>query len=214
LSRGRIDTSNTGLGTVLKQNIQITSFDSGSWVIPPMFLEEGVFTDSTVIQVGYTPFNPEQPYHDIKDILDASLEEEKKQTWWWYAAGAVLLLVLIFYLVFRNKSKPPEPAPEVVHDYYKEAIEQLQKLQSSSADNKSWFTALVQIFRTYAHLQKGMYSEQQTSEDLLQQLKTMALSENVYSELAQALRLSDFVKFAKYDPSATDKNASWEAIHK
>ncbi len=214
LQRGRIDTSNTGVGTVLKQDIQITGYDSGTWVIPPMILEEGVSTDSALIQVNYTPFNPEQPYHDIKDILDASLEDEKKKNWWWYAAGAVIVLIIIFYLVFRNKSKTSEPAPEVVRDYYQEAIDQLRKHQSSGSENKAWFTELVQIFRTYAHLRKGMYSEQQTSEDLLRQLKTMAMPENIYSELTQALRLSDFVKFAKYDPTATDKNASWDAVYK
>ena len=34
LNREKIDTSNTGSGTILTQVVRITSFDSGHWVIP------------------------------------------------------------------------------------------------------------------------------------------------------------------------------------
>ena len=33
-----------------------------------------------------------------------------------------------------------------------------------------------------------------------------------YKDLAQALRLSDFVKFARYEPVEVDKANSWQAL--
>ena len=37
LNKQKIDTTNTGTGTVLSQVIRITSFDSGHWVIPSLY---------------------------------------------------------------------------------------------------------------------------------------------------------------------------------
>jgi len=50
---------------ILKQYYQLTSFDSGQWVIPPIVLRPFVKTNSVLIDVGYTSgFNPQQPYKD------------------------------------------------------------------------------------------------------------------------------------------------------
>lgn len=212
LDRGKIDTSNTGSGTVLKQELRITSYDSGSWVIPPIPLQEGVVSDSIPVEVSYIPYNPDQPYHDIKDIIDAKPEEEESTKWWWYAGGAALVLIIVFYLVFRGKKQPPPPAPVVQRDAFAEAKKSLQQLRGAKLEGKDWFTRVVDVFRLYADERKGIHSQQQTSEDLLAQLKPTGLSEGGYSRLAQALRLSDFVKFAKYEPAEQDREQSWQAV--
>ena len=74
-----IDTVNTGSGTVLTQVIHITSFDSGHWVIPSLSIGENVATDSIPVDVGFSPFNPDQPYHDIKEIIEVTPEERKEK---------------------------------------------------------------------------------------------------------------------------------------
>ena len=80
LFKEKIDTNNTGYGTVLKQLIHITSFDSGHWIIPQLPLGDQALTDSLAVDVGYTAsFDPKKPYHDIRDIIDVKLEEEKKK---------------------------------------------------------------------------------------------------------------------------------------
>jgi hypothetical protein len=77
LSKEKIDTSNTGYGTVLKQVIHLTSFDSGHWVIPQLQLGTQALTDSLPIDVGYTAsFDPNKPYHDIRDIIEVKPEEK------------------------------------------------------------------------------------------------------------------------------------------
>ena len=75
----KIDTSNTGSGTVLSQVIHITSWDSGHWVIPSFQLGENIATDTLPVDVGFSPFNPEQPYHDVKEIIEVNPQEEKQK---------------------------------------------------------------------------------------------------------------------------------------
>jgi hypothetical protein len=77
LSREKIDTSNTGSGTVLSQVIRITSFDSGHWVIPAFVLIDSIQTDTIPVDVGFSPFDPQQPYHDVKDIIEVNPEQKK-----------------------------------------------------------------------------------------------------------------------------------------
>ncbi|MBK8427960.1 MAG: hypothetical protein IPL27_19215 [Lewinellaceae bacterium] len=105
------DTVNTGGGTLLKGVYVLTSFDSGHWVIPAFELSGGLKTDTIPVDVVFSDFNPEQPYHDIKDIL----EDDPVQT---KAGGgmrlpAVLLLLLLLYLRLRRK-KPVGPLPAVI----------------------------------------------------------------------------------------------------
>ena len=212
LNRGKIDTSNTGEGTRLLQQISITSFDSGSWVLPPLPLGDSLFSDSIPVEVGYSPFSPDQPYHDIKDIISEKPKEEESTPWWWYAAGAALVILLVFLYVFTRKKSPPPPAPVVQRDPYAEALQALVPLRSYTGDGKEWFTQLVDIFRLYADERKGIRSLQQTSEDLIRQLDSQSMSAETYQRLAQALRLSDFVKFARYQPETGDREQAWQAI--
>jgi hypothetical protein len=49
-------------------------------------------------------------------------------------------------------------------------------------------------------------------DDLIIQIKLLNLPQEEYSSLAQALRLADFVKFAKYIPSDIDNQDVFSVI--
>jgi hypothetical protein len=211
LEKQKIDTSNTSEGTVLKQEIRMTSFDSGRWVIPAMVLDQGISTDSIVMEVVFSsPFDPNQPYHDIKDVLDVEVEE--KEDWWWYAAGGgLLLLLLILWLVLRKKPVKVKPPPPPVNAY-EEAMNDLARLQKEKTAPKIYYSSLVDIFRLYIARKKGISSLQKTTDDLVVQLKSLSIPHQDFDPMAQALRLSDYVKFAKYVPAAEDDRSSMTAI--
>ncbi len=212
LNREKIDTSNTGSGTVLTQIVRITSFDSGHWVIPAFRFGENIVTDTLPVDVVFSPFNPEQPYHDTKDIIEVTPEEEKKKERWWYiVAGAVLLLLLLIYFLRKKKKTVIAPVHQPI-DPYKEAIEQLEKLQREKPEAKQYYSRLVDIFREYIAAKKGIHSLQATTYDLVGQLKNLGLPQ--FEELSRSLSLSDFVKFAKYIPSAEDDKDTFTVIFK
>jgi hypothetical protein len=53
---------------------------------------------------------------------------------------------------------------------------------------------------------------QATADDLVIQLKSLNLQKEQFDDLAKSLRLSDFVKFAKYVPSTDDDKNTFEII--
>ncbi len=209
LEKKSIDTSNTSNGTRLLQEIRLTSFDSGQWVISPFVLTGNFATDSIRIAVSFSPFNPEQPYHDIKDVVDVA--EAKKKEWWWYALWAVVLAGML-WLMFRRKKKPVLQQAAPVTDPYKEAIAALEKLERDKPGHKEYFSSLTDIFRLYVYRTTGILSLQKTTDDLVLQLRSLHLDKDRFDELAMALRLGDFVKFAKYQPDETDAFASINSI--
>ncbi|HEY6504327.1 MAG TPA: hypothetical protein VIZ28_10160, partial [Chitinophagaceae bacterium] len=86
------------------------------------------------------------------------------------------------------------------------------KLQNERTDRKQYYSALVDVFRVYILKKKGIHSLQKTTDDIVVQLKGIPVAKELFEKLSQALRLSDFVKFAKYVPSAEDDTNTFETI--
>ncbi len=213
LEKPRIDTADTDNGTTLKGIYTITSFDSGRWVIPSFNISGATKTDTIPVDVLFSDFNPAQEYHDIKDIIEVTPEQKKE--WWWYAAGGgVLILLLMLYLLRKRKPKPVVTAPTILINPYEEAINNLRELNGDYTDIKKYHSRLVDIFRLYIFRKKGILSLQKTTDDLILQLKNLGISKEQYDQLAQSLRLGDFVKFAKYVPAEEDNRLAFETVKK
>lgn len=207
-----IDTITRSGSTTIKGVYTITSFDSGHWVIPSFAISPDVKTDSIPIDVVFSEFDPNQEYHDIKDILEVKPSKKKVQ-WWWYAAGGVLLLVLLYYLSKRKKPVLVAIQKTVVNPY-EEAMKQLEQLQQEKPDAKQYYSRLTDIFRLYIFRRKGILSLQKTTDDMVLQLRKLEMDKEQFDKLAQALRLSDFVKFAKYIPTSEDDQNCYTEIKK
>ena len=91
-------------------------------------------------------------------------------------------------------------------------MDELDKLEKNRPDTKRYYSVLVDTFRLYISRKKGITSLQKTTDDLVVQLKQLELGKSEFDRLAQALRLSDFVKFAKYEPEAVDDRQTMETI--
>jgi LPXTG-motif cell wall-anchored protein len=213
LEKPAIDTINTNTGTIIKGKYTITSFDSGHWVIPSFVLTGNIVTDTIPVDVDFSAFDPTRDYHDIKDILEVK-PEAKKSPWWWYVAGGALLLLLLLVYFLRKKKQPPAAAPLVAVDSYQDAMRQLDKLRDENPEAKQYYSRLTDIFRLYVYRKKGIHSLQKTTDDLVIQLKEIPLHKDQFDQLAQALRMGDFVKFAKYVPAKEDDKNVFDTIKK
>ncbi|MEO7924051.1 MAG: BatD family protein [Chitinophagaceae bacterium] len=207
-----VDSGSSGSTTTIKSIYTITSFDSGHWVIPAFIFSKTVKTDTIPIDVVFSEFDPKQPYHDIKDILE--VEPAKKKQWWWYAAGGLLLLALLLIWLLRKKKKPVVPKLSVVIDPFEDALQQLVQLEKEKPAAKIYHTRLGEIFRLYVYRKKGILSLQKTTDDLILQIQNLGLNKEEYQRISQALRLGDFVKFAKYIPSQEDDKAALETVRR
>jgi hypothetical protein len=210
LQKPVIDTMDTKGGLNLRYTYKITSFDSGHWVIPSIVISPAIKTDTIPVDVVFSEFDPNQDYHDIKDIIE--IAPPKKKPWWWIIAGGILFLTAVAYYLLRKKKIVPVPVAAVVVDPYKEAILQLELLQKEKPLPKIFHTRLIDLFRLYVFRKKGISSLQKTTADLVLQLKNLNFTKEHFEKLFQALRLSDFVKFAKYIPTEADDMNSFNEI--
>ena len=213
LDKKKIDTVDNNGGIKLSQAFTLTSFDSGHWVIAPLELpgDKPLFTDSIPIDVGFSPFDPNQDYHDIKDVVDVKAEKKKKEDWYWYVVASVVLVAAMIYLLVRKK-KTPTISKTLPVDPFTEAKQELEKLRRENLSAKLFYTRLIDIFRLYVLRRKEIASMQKTTDDLVVQLRSLKLPENDFNKLAQVLRMGDFVKFAKYEPSDIDRQESFKII--
>jgi len=119
------------------------------------------------------------------------------------------VVLIIIYLLTRKK-KPAPKAAEI--DAYQEAKTQLARLEKEGPESKVFFTKLVDIFKWYLQRRTELVSVDQTTADLIDKLWSLKLTGQ--EELRQALLLSDFVKFAKYQPTDQERKVSFEVIKK
>ncbi len=211
LEKSGIDSSVTNDGIKFMVKYTITSFDSGHWVMPSFSLSKGIKTDTIPVDVVFSDFNPEQDYHDIKDIIEIETNKDAVP-WWIYVVGAVLLVLMIIVFARRKKKPVPVVKEKAIANPYKEAMQQLAALQKKNVDAKVYYAELINIFRLYIFRKKGILSLQKTTDDLILQVKDVVNEKEHFEKLSQALRLSDFVKFAKYIPAEEEKRTSCSDI--
>jgi hypothetical protein len=219
LEKGKIDTSVRPGQRYYRQYFTITSFDSGNWVIPRLSFLAGskkAMTDSIRIFVRYSKFDPSKDFHDIKDIIDVPNPFAR----WipWIVAGVTLLsLALVFWLIRKRriiKQGVTRQAPRL--SPFEEAMQQLDELAKQrlpvNGAIKTYYSRLDEIFRVYLFRRLGISSLAETSEELITQLRHSSLATDQFDSLADTLRMSDFVKFAKYQPGIADSEHHYEVI--
>lgn len=220
INKGKIDTVATGNSTKYLQTLTITSFDSGRWHIAALPLEIGnksYLTDSLPVSVGYSNFDASKDYHDIKDILEVESVQFGYINW---ILGAVALLSLsvIIYLLRKKVTVPPVLVNKPVSTLtpLQEALEALKKLNRNNLAEpfavKIFHTQLNDILRRFVYRKTSVATMEKTSGELMIQLKGLGLTPDAFTRLAQAMRMNDAVKFAKFLPAASENEESFTVI--
>lgn len=204
------------------QTLNITSFDSGYWAIPPFkFLAgdtNGIFTDPLLLQVSTMAVDTTQAIKDIKEPY------EETYTWidWlkdnmiyvWVLLGALLVL-LIFYLIVRYTRKVKPPMVEVEIPKIPAHIIAFEKLDKLKTENlwqngklKLYHSQLTDIIREYIENRFKIQALEQTTEEILYGFRKVAIDDESKSKLKQVLIIADLVKFAKEQPLPNENEMS------
>jgi hypothetical protein len=218
--KNKIDTLATATGKQYKQTITLTSFDSGQWHIPALPLTIGnknYFTDSLLVTVSFSPFDPSKDYHDIKDILPVEALQVTYINWAIAAAAIVSALLLLFFLTRKVIAPSIKIAtPFSKHTPLQEALQALAALQQNNAATPESINALhlqlSHILRWFVYRKTAEATLEKTSSELLLQLTNYSLSKKRHTQLVQTLAINDAVKFAKYLPTAEENIESLTTI--
>jgi hypothetical protein len=219
VEKGRLDSVSKPDEQYYRQYFTMTSFDSGVWVIPQMSFYSGnkkYLSDTVMLRVDYSKFDPGKDYHDIKDIIDVPNPYARWVPWCVGALTLIALGLVVWMVMKRKLLKQSEKAALVVLSPYEEAIRQLEELhkQGPGKDGqvKSYYTRLNDILRMFVLRRMGIESMAETNEELIGQLRRLSLTREQFDALAETLRVTDFVKFAKYQPGVEDNERSYQVI--
>lgn len=213
---GKIDSTLNENEQRYKQVLSITSFDSGRWVIPSLSLEVNgryYVTDSLPVSVAFSNFDPNQDYHDIKDILE--IDNPALAYVNWVLAGITLLSVIgLIYFLRKSRLAQTHIVRETqVLDPLTEAMQTLESLRKQQLPEKGevkrYYTTLNDVIRRFVNRKLGYSTLEKTNDELLLQVKQTGMPHEEMIRLAQTLRMSDAVKFARYTPALEDNEQSF-----
>lgn len=214
VKRSAIDTIGVNGTLSYMQTVTLTSFDSGSWQLPPLFVllqkndgkADSLFASKLTLQVLPVDISNLKDYHPIKDIIEVEVKPD-------YLLIALVVTLVIFsciamyFIFFKKKQKQTPAAPLVAaRPLYETAIEQLNLLQKQAPPSLIFYTKMDEICRAFLQQQLNIRALQSTSDELMLQLNPY-LQGDQRTQFYQLLRLMNAVKFAKYNPEESQKIA-------
>lgn len=206
--RGRID---------LEGRMTLTSFDSGSFFMPPFIVMvdrdgdvDTVFYDGPVLEVNTIPVDTAtfQPY-DIKGQKTYPVTFGEVFPW-------VLLAIALGFAVwaavrfirnrrnnrdFFGRLKVSDP-PHIV------ALRDLEKIRGQKLwqnnKQKQFYSAVTDVLRRYMAGRYDFPAMEQTSAEIFENLKDKDIDGDMMESIKQLFSTSDFVKFAKHTATDTE----------
>jgi uncharacterized protein YozE (UPF0346 family) len=201
-----------GEGPDYIHTLTITSFDSGYWQFPSfaLLLSGNRKVASLAVNITVLPVDISgmADYHDIKDIL----ETETENNWWIVAAIVLLGLISLFAFLWfvTNKMEQQEkliPASDL-SGLYDQLVKRLKDLENRDISGREatsdLFRGTSQDTRSFIDAAYQQHTAHLTTGEYMLTMKSKLPGTETGNDYFQFLRLADAVKFAKYNPPATE----------
>ena len=223
LRRTPIDTIKTEGETLQKliQTFTITSFDSGSYQIPPFWfafemdnISDSIPSNSVWLNVYTLEVDTSMGPTDIKMPYGAPVILKEVIP---YIMGIILIGALLFFALYSIKRKknnqpifirPPKPK-EPAHIIALRELERIKNEKLWQKDKtKQYYSEVTEALRIYIEDRFQIPAMEQTTDEILQSFRSRKelINEKSFTNLNQILSLADLVKFAKYKPLPDDDN--------
>jgi hypothetical protein len=198
-------------------DFEISVFDTGHYKVPAFpvayFKEDSseyqiIQAEPVDIYVRSLLSGEESPeLKDVKPPIDLPFNY-----WYWMSMGAIALLLLLIgffgYRLWKQRRekgylfKPP-PAPKPAHEV---AMLELNELFHSGLlekeEYKAFFSKLTDILRTYMEGRYFFSAMEETTAEIMNNLRSNLDSEPLREDMHGLLTLADLVKFAKHIPDS------------
>lgn len=216
----RMDTLSVRKGrTEVEIRAVLTSFDSGSYVVPgrELYLRraDGALDtlrlgdlplEVTTVPVDTAGFTP----CPLKGQADYPVTFAEVASW---AGGALCAGLLVWALLAawkraRNRragtvSRRPADPPHIV------ALRELERIRTEKlwqgGKDKLFYTAVTDALRRYMEGRYGVSAMESTSAEIIALLRDRSVPEAEYRDLQELFRTADLVKFAKSEPTEQER---------
>jgi hypothetical protein len=214
------------------QKYLITSFDSGRYQIPPVFVEiktenglKRFYSEYSLLEVMRVRIAPADTVAKIFDIIQpykAPITVGDVLPWVLIAAVIGALAWFAVRYIRKLRSSRGEIEEIVIADpAHVIALRDLEKLRDEklwqNGEIKLYYTRLTEILRQYLENRFRVFSLELTTSETLEALVRTGFKKNgSYNQLRGVLTGADLVKFAKYTPEPSEHESifqdSWNFV--
>lgn len=208
----------------LTRKYKITTFDAGQYSLggfPVMYIDKN--TVDTIYSLDSIRFfvktiaidTTKDEIYTVKAPLKMPIVWAEIQKYVWFSLLGLLVLAALYYVIRRlrkNKSLLPQKPKLPPHIL---AINELEKIKSENlwqaGKVKQYYTRVTDVIRDYMEERFGINAKEMTSDEILSMMEEHINKKGKdYQLLRELLNLSDLVKFAKFEPSPTDNQSSFD----
>lgn len=196
--------------------MQVTSFDSGTQVIPSLpfvFISstknDTLYSDSLKIEVSLLPTDSTKVIADIKPPVDVPLTFKEVLPYLLVGLGILIVLAIILWLIYRLRSKKSLiPSFKKIDPPHVRALQNLQKLKEEKLWQngfvKEYYTQMSDIIRLYLEERFDIQALEQTTSEIMSQIEYQNHLVDYKRDIYEILEMSDLAKFAKVLPEEKD----------
>jgi len=207
IKQGKLDTNKN----IISQNFIITSWDSGSYYIPPIVFSATSKTQGLLLNVQTIILEEGAELKDIKQPMEARIGWS--DIWPWLL-GIVLLLLIAYILkkyVFTKKEALKIEKPKVIIPADVIALKELITLEKAKiwqeGKIKEYHSSLSEIVRRYTEERFQFIALELTTDEIINELKSKLKKEQIQN-LETLLQRADLAKFAKSKPIESENTES------
>lgn len=223
LSQMSSDTTVSGDRTVVDLNYMITSFESGSLILPSqevVYRRGGVVDTARSMPLIINVYDPvvdtTQQIKPIKPPINTPLNFKELLPWLAAGLGAFLIVGTVVWLIvryLRRKKDPEKYIHKALEPAHVLAFRELDKLKEDKlwarGEVKLYYTRLTGITRQYIERQYDIPAMESTTDEILQAFQRANTDDQLLDDiLKELLELADLVKFAKEDPLPVDNQTN------
>jgi hypothetical protein len=196
-----------------EQKLVITVFEEGEYPIPPQRIElnDSVFyTNPEYLVVQTVKVDTSESIKPIKDNYEVPypFSERSKdwflRNWYWFAISAVLAAIFLLVRVLKKRKgeEEEEEIPQIpAHITALNSLHELRLKEAWKSENrKQYYSNLTDTVRLYLEQRFGIYAMEQTTREIIEDLRNSDISDEDKEFLRKILSQADMVKFAKVQP--------------
>ena len=218
-----IDTLKSARGKLaIEGRIILTSFDSGSYYLPPLIAMierkngavDTLYMEGPTLEVTTVPIDTATyQIKDLKGQIKYPLQLKEVLPW----VGAALLLAALIYALIhwirmRRANRTFLGKPIVKDPPHIVALRTLDKIRKAKLwqndKQKQFYTEVTDALRVYIAGRYGIVAMERPSGEMLADLKKQDIEAGLYDNIAELFSRADLVKFAKYQASQQENEAA------
>jgi hypothetical protein len=208
-----------------KYEYVISVFDTGKFTIPPFpiaYFPTDSMTNYKIIEASAINIYVKSVIQDDKrELRDIKQPLNIPYNYFFLISIIIIGLLLIVigflaYKIYKKRKekgylfKAPEP-PRPAHEVAWESLEELlTKNLIEQGKIKEFYSELSEIIRRYIEGRYYLAALEETSAEILAEMKEQDIGQDLYNHLQELLELSDLVKFAKYLPTKEENTTAPE----